>query len=181
MKYQFDVKLSEQDYYDFNVFHMLRSEYGKKQLKNIRITLTVVLLALCVIFWVGEGFSADTVISTIVMMATFVVFQIFFPKFLKWSIKGTISGLKKSGKMGYAPEAVMEFYEDCLIETTPDKKIEQKYETLENICIVDMKMIYIYENNVAAFMLPVSCFKSKAELDEFVEFLQTKGLKVKEY
>ena len=83
--------------------------------------------------------------------------------------------------MGYSPESVMEFYEDHLIETTPDKKIEQKYETLENICIVDKKMIYLYENNVAAFMLPVSCFKSKVELDEFIEFLKRKGIKVDKY
>lgn len=181
MKYQFDVKLSEQDYYDFNVFHMLRSEYGKKQLKNVRITLVVALLVLCVIFWVGEGFSADTVISTLVMTAAFVVFQIFFPKFLKWSLKGTIKGLKKSGKMGYSPESVIEFYEDCFIEATPQKKIEQKYEALENIYIVDMKMIYLYENNVAAYMLPTACFKSKAELDEFIEFLKTKCSKIKVY
>ena len=181
MKYQFDVKLSEQDYLDFNIFHALRSHYGKKQLKSFRIMLTVVLVALCVIFWVGEGFSADTVISIVVITVVFLIFQIFLPKFLKWSVKTTIKGLKNNGKMGYSPESVLEFYDDYFIEIMPNKKIEQSYCEIEGASLVDMKMIYIYENNVAAFMLPVSCFKSKVELDEFIEFLKTKGIKVDKY
>ena len=61
------------------------------------------------------------------------------------------------------------------------KKIEQNYSEIENVCLVDMKIIYIYVTNVSAYMLPLSCFKSKVELDEFIGFLQTKGIKVDRY
>ena len=181
MKYRFEVKLSEQDYVDFNVFHMLRSEYGKKQIKNLRILLAVFIVIMNLLTFAGEDFSGDSLFFIIPMAIVLIVFEIFLPKFLKWLLKGTIKGLKKSGKMGYSPESVIEFHEDCFIEATPQKKIEQKYETLENIYIVDMKMIYLYENNVAAYMLPTACFKSKAELDEFIEFLKTKCSKIKVY
>ena len=181
MKYQFDVKLSEQDYLDFNLFHMMRSPYGKKQLKNIRLMFVFALALLGAIFVMSQGFSKDTAFSVAVMVASFLVFQIFIRQFLKWSVKLTVKGQKGTGKMGYSPESILEFYDDYLIETMPGKKIEQNYSEIENVCLVDMKIIYIYVTNVSAYMLPLSCFKSKVELDEFIGFLQTKGIKVDIY
>ena len=43
--------------------------------------------------------------------------------------------------MGYSPSAVIEFYEDVFIETTPDNKTERKYSAIERISIVDNKVV----------------------------------------
>ena len=181
MKYQFDVKLSEQDYLDFNLFHIIRSPYGKKQLKSIRLMLAIAFALLGALFVISQGFSKDTILSLVVMLVTFLGFQIFLRQFLKLSVKLTVKGQKGTGKMGYSPESVLEFYDDYLIEIMPAKKIQQNYSEIENVCLVDMKIIYIYVTNISAYMLPISSFKSKAELDEFIGFLQTKGIKVDKY
>lgn len=41
MKFQFNVNVNDQDYLDYNTFWMIRSPYGKKQIKTFRITITV--------------------------------------------------------------------------------------------------------------------------------------------
>ena len=76
--------------------------------------------------------------------------------------------------MGYSPEAVMEFNEENFIETTPENKTEQKYLAIERISIVENKTVYIHTNNVMAYIIPISCFESKEQYDEFIAFLKTK-------
>ena len=100
--------------------------------------------------------------------------QIFLTKFFSWSLKGQIKTLKKSGKMGYSPDSVMGFSEDSFIETTPDNKTEHKYSAIERVSIVDNKMTYIHVNNVMSYMLPLSCFESKEQCDDFFNFIKTK-------
>ena len=53
-----------------------------------------------------------------------------------------MKGQKGTGKMGYSPESILEFYDDYLIETMPGKKIEQNYSEIENVCLVDMKILF---------------------------------------
>ena len=73
--------------------------------------------------------------------------------------------------MGYSPSSVLEFYEDRFIETTEEKRTEQKYSAVERISIVDNKMIYIHVNNIMSYMLPLSCFESKEQYDCFFDFI----------
>lgn len=82
--------------------------------------------------------------------------------------------MKKSGKMGYSPVAVLEFYQDSFVEITPENKTEQKYTAIERISIVDNKILYLHVNNVMAYMLPLSCFAGKEQYDAFLEFMATK-------
>ena len=83
--------------------------------------------------------------------------------------------------MGYSPSSVIEFYEDSFVETTPDNKTEQRYASIERISIVDNKMIYIHVNNIMAYILPLSCFETKEQYDEFFEFIKTKCFNIDIY
>ena len=76
--------------------------------------------------------------------------------------------------MGYSPESFIEFFEEGFSETTPDNKTEHKYTAIERVSLVDNKMIYIHVNNIMAYMLPLSCFETKEQFDEFIEFLESK-------
>ena len=76
--------------------------------------------------------------------------------------------------MGYSPSAVIEFYEDKIVETTPDNKSEYKYSGVERISLVDNKVIYIHLNNIMAYILPVSCFENMEQYNAFLGFITTK-------
>lgn len=174
MKFQFNVNVNDQDYLDYNTFWMIRSPYGKKQIKIFRITITVLFAIFMLISLLSGGFSLESILGVIPIIIVLSLVQIFLTKFFSWSLKGQIKVLKKSGKMGYSPEAVIEFYEESFVETTPENKTEHKYSAIERISVVDNKMIYIHVNNVMSYMLPLSSFESKEQYNSFFEFIKTK-------
>ena len=174
MNFRFEVNVDDQDYLDYNIFWMLRSPYGKKQIKTFRITI-VVLFAIFILISLFSGkFTGDSFLGIIPMLIVLLLAQIFLTKFFAWSLKGQIKQLKKSGKMGYSPNSIIEFLEDSFIETTLDNKTEHNYSAIERISIVDNKMIYIHVNNVMSYMLPLSCFDSKGKYNDFFNFIKTK-------
>jgi len=178
MKYQFNVNISEKDYIDFNKFHMFKSPYGRKLLASFRIILIIFVfiytfLSLYGRYQAGESFY-DSIIGVLpILIITIAMLLLLRPLFSR-SIKLILKILKKSGKMGYSPSSVVEFYEENFIEITDENKTEMKYSAIERISIVDNKMIYIHINNVMAFILPISCFESREEYDAFIEFIKTK-------
>ena len=83
--------------------------------------------------------------------------------------------------MGYSPISTIEFFEESLIETTPDNKTETKYSAVERVFIVENKVIYMPINNVMAYIIPTACIQSQEDYESFVAFLQEKGLSVEKY
>ena len=174
MKFQFDVNTTDKDYLDYNKFWMLRSHYGKKQMMGFRIVIAVIFGVYIFISLYGGNFTVDSFISVIPMAILFIIFELLFSSLFIFFLKGHLKSLKKKGKMGYSPSSVIEFYEDSFVETTPDNKTEQRYSSIERISIVDNKMIYIHVNNIMAYILPLSCFETKEQYDEFFEFIKTR-------
>ena len=175
MKFQFHVNVDDQDYLNYNIFWTIRSPYGRKQIKTFRIALVVLFASFIVISLLfSDGFSPETICGIIPLVILFSLAQIFLTRFFSWALKGHIKTLKKSGKMGYSPESVLEFNEESFAETTPENKTEQKYSAIERISVVDNKMIYIHVNNIMSYMLPFSSFESKEQYDSFFEFIKTK-------
>ncbi|MBO5355453.1 MAG: YcxB family protein [Clostridia bacterium] len=179
--FKFDVNLSEQDYLDYNKFWMIKSPYGKKQILNFRIILTVILGLISLLSLFGGKFSADAFIGIIPYLVLLVVFQLALNPIFVWVSKAHIKSLKKQGKMGYSPVSAIEFYENGFTETTPDNKTEQKYSSVERISVINNKVIYIHVNNIMSYILPFSCFDSKEQYTAFFQFIKTKCSKIDMY
>ena len=173
MRFQFSVNLTDQDYLDYNVFTLIKSPYGKKQVMSVRIFFAVLGGVLSLITFWGGDFSLETFIGSIPMVIIVLAVILLWPRFLAWSIKCQVKAVRKNGKMAYSPQSVIEFYDDYFVETTPDNKTEQKYLSIERISIVDSK-IYIHVNSVMSYILPLSCFESKEQYSAFLDFVKTK-------
>lgn len=175
MKYRFNVIMTDEDYLDFNKFQLIRSSYGKKQLRNLRISLTVLFGASILVSLIIGDFSAEYILTAVIpLLILYIIMQAACKSFLAWSLKGQLKMMKKSGKPCYSPDSVMEFYEDCFTEITPDNKTEQRYSAIERISFVDDKVIYIHINNLLAYVLPLNCFESKEQYESFSEFIKSK-------
>ena len=181
MFFHFDVRLTEQDYLDFNCFWMLKSPYGKKQTKQIRWMLVIVSVLLLAVTWLGNGTLTDKIIETVGFLVICALLQLFFNKLYGWLLKGTIKSLKKTGKTGYSPVSELEFTDEEIIETTPNNKMEVKYSAVERVSIIENQVIYIHINNVMAYILPMVSFQSKEEYENFIGFLTEKGLIINKY
>ncbi len=181
MNFKFNVVTNDQDYLDYNEFWMLRSPYGKKQTLTVRMIFTVMVSAAIIGYLIYNRFTEGAFVSVFPLVAFLVLIEIFFNKIMAASLKGQIKSMKKKGKMGYTPEAVLEFFEDTFAESTPDMKTERKYSAIERISVVDNRMIYIHVNNVMAYILPMSCFESQEQCDRFFEFIRTKCANIDVY
>lgn len=181
MNFKFNVVTNDQDYLDYNEFWMLRSPYGKKQTLTVRMIFTVMVSAVIIGYLIYNRFTEGALVSVFPLVVFLVLIEIFFNKIMAASLKRQIKSMKKKGKMGYTPEAVLEFFEDTFTESTPDMKTECKYSAIERISVIDNRMIYIHVNNVMAYILPVSCFESQEQCDRFFEFIRTKCANIDVY
>ena len=181
MIFNFHIELNDKDYLDYNVFWSTKSPYGKKQIFGLRIFIAIAFAAFAFISLMSNGFSANAWLGMIPYVIVTVVLELLLSKFFVWVLKGHIKSLKSKGKMGYAPVADMEFYEETFIETTPDNKTEQKYSAIERVSVVADKIIYIHVNNIMSYILPFSSFESKEQFDAFLAFIKTKCATIDTY
>ena len=181
MIFNFHVELNDKDYLDYNIFWLIKSPYGKKQILGLRIFIAVAFAAVAFLSLIGEGFSANAWFGAIPYVIVAVVFEILLNRFYGWILKIHIKSLKTKGKMGYSPIADMEFYDETFIETTPDNKTERKYSAIERVSVVDDKIIYIHVNNIMSYILPFSSFESKEQFDAFLAFIKTKCATIDTY
>lgn len=176
MLFKFNVQLTEQDYLDYNAFWMTKSHYGKKQLNSMRVMTAILILIFALIPLINGNF-----LGIIPFLILLVIFELGLPRFLVFSIKGQLKMMKKSGKMGYSPSAVLEFLDDRFIETTPENKTEHFYSAIEKINVISGKIIYIHVNNVMAYLLPFACFESERQYDDFMAFIKTRNSNIDFY
>ena len=181
MHFKFNIRLTDQDYLDYNIFWMLKSPYGKKQMLKFRITIAILFAAVSFLALFGGGFSVSAWLGIIPYVILLVLFELLLNPFFVWVLKNNIKSLKSKGKMGYSPVAEMEFYDERFIEVTPDTKSEQKYSAVERVSVITDKVIYIHVNNVASYILPLSCFESNEQYNEFLDFVKTKCTNVDVY
>ncbi len=181
MNFRFDVTITDEDYFDFNKFWMLRSHYGKKQTIFLRAVIVLFFTVFIAVNLKDGGFNSESVVVSVFALVMLVLSQVLFSSIYGAFLKSHLKSLKKKGKMAFSPTSVIEFYDDYFVETTPLNKNEQKYSSIERVCFVDNKVVYIYVNNIMAYILPVASFKSKEEYDSFFEFIKTKCSAVEIY
>ena len=174
MNYIFDIFLTEQDYIDFNIFHMNRSVYGKRHQRVLRILLAVIFAAAALINFWAEGISPVTVAYALLLGVLGLMMTVFYGKFSGFLTKLSIGSLKKSGKMAFSPESRVGFTDEGILEITPEGRLEKRWETVERLCILEGKVWYLFTNNIAAFILPVEQLRAQTDLAEFRRYLESK-------
>lgn len=181
MKFRFDVKLSERDYVDYNLFHLTKSPYGKKQLFSMRVMIAVLTVLLAVMALVKNGFTTEGLIQAIAPIFIFTVLQLLLKPLFSVFTRVAVKSMKKTGKPAYSPTSVIEFDEDSFTETTPENRIEQKYSSVERISIIKDRFVYIHINNIMAYIIPMSSFETKEQYAAFTDFIKTKCVSIDIY
>ena len=174
MNYVFDIFLTEEDYIDFNIFHMSRSAYGKKHQRMLRGMVAVIFaVAALVNFW-AEGISPVTVAYAVLLVGLGLMMTVFNGKFSGFTMKLVIHNMKKTGKMAFSPESRMGFTDEGILEITPEGRTEKRWESMERLCIREGKVWYLFMNNTAAFILPVEQISAQTDVEEFRKYLESR-------
>ena len=178
MNYVFDIFLTEEDYIDFNIFHMSRSAYGKKHQRLLRGMIAVIFVAAAIVNFLAEGISPVTVAYAVLLGGLGLMMTVFNGKFSGFTMKMVINNMKKSGKLAFSPESRMEFSDAGIVEITPEGRLEKRWESMERLCIREGKVWYLYMNNTAAFILPVEQIAAQTDPAEFRRYLESRFAQV---
>ena len=89
MYFKIDVNLTDDDYIDYNIFISVRSTYGKKNLRNLRILLTMVFAMASLISFFQYGFEILGFITVAFLLVLFVLFQVFLHSFFIYLAKAS--------------------------------------------------------------------------------------------
>ena len=178
MNFKFDVKISEQDYVDFNDFVLLKSTYGKKETSTIKTCLITIILIIAIINLLIDGFSVDNIVYACSLVILGIITYFLYLPVVKWLNKLTIKDLNKKGKPCYSPSSIIEFNDDSFTETTTDGASTVKYRAIENVYVANGKAIYIHLNKMLAYILPESTFECSDQFNAFLQFLSTKTDKI---
>ena len=95
MEFRFDVNLTEKDFLDFNMFHAMKSPYGKKGIKAFRISISGLLLLIAATVMFVSDFSSFSLIYAAIMVVVTAILQFFIPRFFFSSIKNSIKRMHK--------------------------------------------------------------------------------------
>lgn len=174
MQFQLNITLTEADYLAFNNFHALESTPGKKQIRKTRIffiTFIAILMAFVVLVL---GLTAFSAVYVVILGLFTVLYMLLFKNILKQNIKAQIKRLKKTGKLPFDSVSKLEFYDNMLVESTANKRIEQSYDVLERICVVGDQFIYLYNSSVNAYILPIAQLRAQLNQEDFLNYLSQK-------
>lgn len=196
MNYTFNANVNDQDYLYFSEFLGTRSAYGKKQTKRTKLLLLAIGLIgwlFCVsyitLFLVRSEINIASLtvavilyaFSTIIFGAIITVRLAFYNALYRSRIKRILKAQRKQGKVCYSSSYTLEFHEDSFFKITEDSTTEMKYSIVERVSIIENKFVCFHINSLSACLLPVSCFESKEQYDEFLAFIKTKCEKIDIY
>ena len=181
MLYQFNIHLTEEDYVAFNQFHSFESPQGKKLIRNSRMILTLVMVVLAALIFLVDGLSSFAVTYAIVLGLFTVFYVVGFQKIMNRVIRKQIKTLKKTGKLPFDPVSAFEFYEDRMAEITTSRHTEQRYDAIEQVCVVREQYLLLYTSSVGAYILPIPQLRQQGNLEELLSFLMQKCGKVAYY
>ena len=181
MIYKLDVTLTDELYADFNCFTAVEAKNARRNLIKSRVIIYSVLAACLLVIAIVNGFSSFFVFYAVLVTLLAVYNIVNTKKFMKKRVIKALNKIRKTSKVPYSPTATMEFYEDKLLEISPNSRIEQDYLGLDRICVVKGRFILLYNSDIGAYILPEQQVKAQVDLDEFIAFITQKCDKVEYY
>jgi len=171
--FTFEVKLDDNDYFEFSKSLNLNSAVGKKALLTYRLIVPIISVLTIFVFWIA-GAKTGLLISEVIGLAILsVVFIILAKPFYIKSLRKQLDILKKNGKLPYNKEATLLFSDDYCTEITLERETKIKYSVVERVVETE-KAIYVYMSAVSAAIIPLKCFSDDAQKQQFICFIQSK-------
>lgn len=181
MKFKFDIKINEEDFYKFNEFVILRSPYGKKSMRALRLAIVIMLGLFSAMSFVMNGVTKGTLIALGATAVLILIFQIALNPVMKRTLRKQIKNMNSMGKPGYCESSVMEVYDDHFIDNQDDGEHKVRFASVERVSIIKDKFVYIHVNSATGYIIKRDVFESDEQYSEFEAFLAEKCKEINRY
>lgn len=169
--YRFNYDITEQEYMQFNEYHLLNSPSGKRTLLLTKCMGSIVSIVIIIAAGI-IGNDKEQLITNIIFLAVFSI--IWFATGKRIALKNMNKQLKKlekeDGKL-YSNRGTIIFDEDGITDISPDKELKTPYSTVTQICTGN-GALYIYFSPIMAYIVPTRLLNNNHE--EFRTFLENK-------
>ena len=174
MRFNFNVRLTDEDYLLFNEFTLKNSGMTKKSDIIMKILLCVLFIVFGINLVLVNGISTVSVTALILLFILGMIFILCSKKanaaFTKIFTRILIKGKEKKP---YTPDSTLEFYDSFFKEIAPDNKSEINYTAIDKISVVKNRYVFIFLDGIRGFVVPFSCFENEQEAKAFTDFLAT--------
>ena len=174
MLYKFDTHMNDDDFFEINKYVMLNSNDGKRNLRTIKIIFPLILLSIWTLLIIRGENPLFLVLTFIGFAIVTVIFLLTIKHTMVGNLKKRIKVMKKRGKLPYSSESVLEFYDDHFVETTTENHSEIKYTAIKSAVLNPDIAVYLFNNDITAYVIPIRYFGSTAALNEFLQFINSK-------
>lgn len=163
--------LTEEDYLNFNMFHIKNSKTAKRALNMQRFLTPLIFIVLSYVLSKVGNLSFFELFITFLIVS--ILWIIFYPRyFYSYVIRNTKKMIKEGKNDGLLGEHHMILTEEGIIDSTSTGETKVTWPGIKTLC-EDKSNIYLYNSSVSAYILP------KRELDdveEIITYLKSKLL-----
>lgn len=170
--FEFSYTVSENDYIEFNRYHVQNSMAGKRS-RKIALYIILAALLLLLVTDIISGNMGKITYTLIIYLVIGILMLLLLVPMMRWNIKLNIKLIKKSGRLPYENEVYLRFEDDLLIDKTPLTEIKTSYAKLERIA-VGTSGVYLYNSAISAILIPNSAFANAAQKYDFLQFIHKK-------
>ena len=173
MRFSFNVKLTDEDYYLFNEFTVKHMPVGKKTALLSKIIVAVIFLYGAINIFLTKGINSVSVTAAAFFVILFIILALAFDKINSKIVRLQVRTLLKKDKKPYTADSDLEFYDEFFKEIAPDNKSELRYTAIDKITVIKNRYIFIFLDGIRGFVIPVSCFENEEQQKAFLSFLGT--------
>ncbi|NLL71658.1 MAG: YcxB family protein [Epulopiscium sp.] len=168
MHIKYEIK--EEDYIQFNLFHVKHSPTIKRNVFIQRYIISLIFLIIPFIFYLFDDPSWKFSIPVFFGIYLFWVF--YYPKKFIKNMKKNIEKMMKEGRNDYLlGPCELWITEEGIHKKGTSGETKTKWETVEKIAR-DKEHLYIYIGSLAAYIIPLRAFVEESEKEMFVNIIQ---------
>ena len=173
MNYTFSYTINQDDYFQFNRYHIRNAAFAKRRQLTMRLIVSGIFIAAAVLFYLPSRAQGDFPVISVAYLALAVLFGVFFYQISDFAIKRNIKKMQKKGRLHYDKEITYAFYDDFFREIAQDIVSEIKYSLITSID-EGKSAIYLYISIQQAHIVPHRVFATASERESFLQFLKSK-------
>jgi hypothetical protein len=164
-----NYNLTEEDYINFNLYHLKNSKTGKKALNMQRFLSPVIFM---VAAYVISTFGGMPLLSSfIIFFITSVLWVIFYPKYFYSLITRNVKKMIKEGKNdGLLGDHSLIMTDEGIVDTSSNRETKVTWSGIESFK-EDNDNLYLYISSVSAYILPK---RELHHVDELRDIIKSK-------
>ncbi|MEH7178280.1 YcxB family protein [Neobacillus vireti] len=159
--------LTEEDYLNFNLFHIKNSESASKSFNIQRYSIPIIYLIVAYVF--SNLADIPFLYAFIPFLIMGIFWVLFYPKYFQNRIKSQTKKMIREGKNeGLLGEHTMLLTEDGIIDTNSNGETKVNWSGVVKM-MEDNSNLYLYNSSVSAYIIPKRELKELEEVRAFFE------------